>query len=193
MQKDKKTKEKEKVTFKEWLKDNVKALFWAVLIALTVRSFTFEPFNIPSGSMIPSMLIGDYLFVNKFSYGYSRYSLPFGIPLIPGRVFYTQPKRGDIIVFRLPTDTSIDYIKRVVGVPGDEIQVIEGILHINGKPVKRTFKKIVMEDRGGVPAAHSLYDEELPEGLVHPILEYSDSELQDNTENKKEIKMQIRI
>ena len=182
MQKDKKKKEKEKVTLKEWIKDNAKALFWAILIAFTVRSCTFEPFNIPSGSMIPTMLVGDYLFVNKFSYGYSRYSFPFGIPLVPGRVFYTQPKRGDIIVFRLPTDTSVDYIKRVVGLPGDEIQVINGILHINGKPVKRTFKKIVMEDRGGVPTPHSLYDEELPEGLVHSILEYSDSEPQDNTQ-----------
>ena len=167
--------------FKEWAKENIKALFWAILIALTVRSCTFEPFNIPSGSMIPTMLVGDYLFVNKFSYGYSRYSFPFGMPLVSGRVLYTAPKRGDIVVFRLPTNTSVDYIKRVIGLPGDRIQVKGGILHINGQPVKRTFKEIVMEERMGQKIPHKLYDEELPEGLIHPILEISDNEKLDNT------------
>lgn len=181
MQKDKKTSKNEKTTFKEWFKDNAKALFWALLIALTVRSCAFEPFNIPSGSMIPTLLVGDYLFVNKASYGYSRYSFPFGMPIVSGRVFYSEPKRGDIVVFRLPPHPSVDYIKRVIGLPGDRIQVKDGILHINGQPVKRTFKKIVLEERMGVNVPHALYDEELPNGLVHEILEVSDSEPKDNT------------
>lgn len=181
MQKDKKTSKNEKTTFKEWFKDNAKALFWALLIALTVRSCAFEPFNIPSGSMIPTLLVGDYLFVNKASYGYSRYSFPFGMPIVSGRVFYTEPKRGDIVVFRLPPHPSVDYIKRVIGLPGDRIQVKDGILHINDQPVKRTFKKIVLEERMGVNVPHALYDEELPNGLVHEILEVSDSEPKDNT------------
>ncbi len=181
MQKDKKNTKKEPQTFKAWLKDNAKALFWAILIALTVRSCAVEPFNIPSGSMIPSLLVGDYLFVSKTSYGYSRYSFPFGIPLVKGRIFYSEPERGDIVVFRLPTNTSVDYIKRVIGLPGDKIQLKGGILHINGQPVKRTFKKVVMEQRMNKQVPHTLYDEELPNGVIHPILEVSDSEFQDNT------------
>ena len=181
MTKDKKNTKKENITFKEWLKENAKALFWAILIAFSVRSCALEPFNIPSGSMIPTLLVGDYLFVNKNSYGYSKYSFPFGLAPISDRVFYSEPKRGDIVVFRLPTNTSIDYIKRVIGLPGDKIQVKGGILHINDKPVQRTFKKIVMEDRYGQKIEHRLYDETLPNGVVHEILEASDFEPQDNT------------
>jgi signal peptidase I len=101
-----------------------------------VRSVAFEPFNIPSGSMIPTLLIGDYLFVSKYSYGYSRYSLPFGLPLIPGpgRLFYHEPKRGDVVVFKWPVDNSTDYIKRVIGVPGDRIRVTHGVLYVNDQP-----------------------------------------------------------
>jgi signal peptidase I len=90
------------------LLDTVKTVVYAVLIALVVRTFAYEPFNIPSGSMIPTLLVGDYLFVSKFSYGYSRYSLPFGLPLFSGRIFFHPPRRGDVAVFRLPTDPSID-------------------------------------------------------------------------------------
>jgi len=115
--------------------DTIRTVFYAVLIALLVRTVAYEPFNIPSGSMIPTLLVGDYLFVSKFSYGYSRYSLPFGLPLIPGRIFFSEPKRGDVVVFKLPTDNSTDYIKRLVGLPGDKIQVVRGILNINGQPV----------------------------------------------------------
>ena len=176
MKKNEKTKEK--VTFKKWLADNFKALLWALLIALTVRSCAFEPFNIPSGSMIPSLLIGDYLFVNKASYGYSRHSFPFSLPIIPtGRAFYTQPERGDVVVFRLPSDTSVDYIKRVIGLPNDKIQVKKGILHINGEPIKRNFIKMVKENN----AIYSLYDEVLPNGFSHQIWELSDNMPQDDT------------
>src|SRR3954447_10191332 len=112
--------------------DTIKTIIYAVLIALVVRTVAYEPFNIPSGSMVPTLLVGDYLFVSKFSYGYSRYSLPFGLPLFSGRIFGREPQRGDVAVFKLPTDPKVDYIKRIIGLPGDQIQVRGGILYING-------------------------------------------------------------
>src|SRR3546814_9973725 len=95
--------------------DTIRTVIYAVLIAVVVRAFAYEPFNIPSGSMIPTLLVGDYLFVSKFSYGYSRYSLPFGLPLFEGRIWAEEPERGDVIVFKLPRDNETDYIKRLVG------------------------------------------------------------------------------
>jgi signal peptidase I len=117
--------------------ETVKVIVQALLIALVVRTVLFQPFNIPSGSLVPTLLIGDYLFVSKYSYGYSRYSIPFGPPVMHGRIWASEPKRGDIAVFKLPKDNSTDYIKRVIGLPGDRIQVTNGILTINGQPVKR--------------------------------------------------------
>src|ERR671934_2761040 len=117
--------------------ETLRVIFHALIIALVIRTFLFQPFNIPSGSMKATLLIGDYLFVSKYSYGYSHYSLPLSPPLFSGRIFGSEPKRGDVVVFRLPTDDSVDYIKRVIGLPGDRIQMIEGVLHINGQPVKR--------------------------------------------------------
>src|SRR5262244_3647542 len=117
--------------------DTVKTVVYAVLIALVVRTVAYEPFNIPSGSMVPTLLIGDYLFVSKFSFGYSRYSLPFGLPLFSGRIFFHSPERGDVVVFKLPTDNSTDYIKRVIGMPGDRIQMKSGNLYINDQLVSR--------------------------------------------------------
>src|SRR5216110_1493248 len=98
----------------------VRTVVFALLIAVGIRTIAFEPFNIPSGSMIPTLLIGDYLFVSKYSYGYSRYSLPLGLPLFSGRILFHSPERGDVAVFKLPTDNSTDYIKRVIGLPGDQ-------------------------------------------------------------------------
>src|SRR6266550_7252367 len=115
--------------------DTIKTVVYAVLIAVAVRTVAYEPFNIPSGSMVPTLLVGDYLFVSKFSYGYSRYSLPFGLPLFAGRIMSRPPRRGDVAVFKLPTDTSTDYIKRIVGLPGDRIQVRHGQLYINDQLV----------------------------------------------------------
>jgi signal peptidase I len=109
-------------------------IFEALLIALVIRTLLFQPFNIPSGSMEPTLLIGDYLFVSKFSYGYSYYSLPFSPPLFSGRFLAREPTRGDVIVFRHGDD---DYIKRLIGLPGDRIQVVGGTVVINGKPVER--------------------------------------------------------
>src|SRR6266849_8025777 len=116
--------------------ETIKTVVYAVLIALVVRTVAYEPFNIPSGSVVPTLLVGDYLFVSKFSYGYSRYSLPLGLPLISGRIFFTPPVRGDVVVFKLPRDNSSDFIKRVIGLPGDRIQMREGRLYINGEQVK---------------------------------------------------------
>src|ERR671934_2912808 len=114
-----------------------RVIFHALIIALVIRTFLFQPFNIPSGSMKATLLVGDYLFVSKYSYGYSHYSLPFSPPLFSGRIWSSPPDRGDVVVFRLPRDDSTDYIKRVIGLPGDEIQMIHGVLHINGKPVPK--------------------------------------------------------
>ena len=111
-----------------WLGDFIKVIVEALLIALVIRTCLFQPFNIPSGSLIPTMLVGDYLFVSKYSYGYSKYSIPFDPPLFSGRIWAAEPKRGDIVVFKLPTDTSKDYIKRLIGLPNDRIQMINGVL-----------------------------------------------------------------
>ena len=106
--------------------DNLKTLIYAILIAFFIRTFIIQPFTIPSGSMLPNLLVGDYLFVSKYSYGYSRYSLPFSPNIFQNRVFKKLPERGDVVVFRLPKDPSIDYIKRIIGLPGDEIKIING-------------------------------------------------------------------
>src|SRR5271168_1894010 len=116
--------------------ETIRTVIYAVLIALVVRTFAIEPFNIPSGSMQPTLLVGDYLFVSKYSYGYSRHSLPFSLPLISGRIFFHQPVRGDVVVFKLPSDNRTDYIKRVIGLPGDHIKVEHRVLFINGVAVK---------------------------------------------------------
>ena len=156
------------------LVETIKTVVYAVLIALAVRTFAYEPFNIPSGSMIPTLLVGDYLFVSKFSYGYSRYSLPFGLPLFSGRIFFHPPRRGDVAVFRLPTNPSIDYIKRIVGLPGESIQVKHAILFINGKPVsrKRIQDYLYREDGTVIPVPQ--YIETLPDGVKHRIIQVMD-------------------
>ena len=108
-----------------------------LLIVVIFRSFIFSPFNIPSESMLPRLMNGDYLLAAKWPYGYSKYSLPFSLPLIPGRLLAGQPQRGDVVIFKAPPLNDTDYIKRVVGLPGDRIQVIDGQLFINDKPVPR--------------------------------------------------------
>ena len=154
----------------------VRTILYAVLIAVAVRTFLFEPFSIPSGSMIPTLLVGDYLFVSKYSYGYSRYSLPFGLPLIPGRILASPPERGDVVVFKLPADNSTDYIKRIVGLPGDQIQVKSGVLNINGEPVKRELVgQYVVRDGFSAPHTFQRYIETLPNGRAHAIIEVNDN------------------
>jgi len=152
--------------------ETVKVIVQALLIAVVVRTVLFQPFNIPSGSLVPTLLIGDYLFVSKYTYGYSRYSIPFGPPVISGRVWAAEPKRGDIAVFKLPKDNSTDYIKRVIGLPGDKIQVTGGILQINGRPVKRErVEDYSTQDAFGRIVAVPQYKETLPEGVEHLVIE----------------------
>lgn len=164
------------------LGETVKTIIYAGLIALGVRTFAYEPFNIPSKSMVPTLLVGDYLFVSKFSYGYSRHSLPFSLPLISGRIFASAPERGDVAVFKLPADNSTDYIKRIIGLPGDRIQVVNGILVINGTPVeRRRVGEYVDTDEYGNATTYAKYIETLPGGREHVIIEKSDNGQLDNT------------
>lgn len=160
----------------------IKTVIIAVAIALVVRTLLFEPFSIPSGSMLPTLLVGDYLFVSKYAYGYSRYSLPFGLPLIPDRVLAAPPRRGDVVVFKLPADNSTDYIKRVIGLPGDRIQLKQGLLYINDKPVQRKpVGDIVLPGANGLNQRYHRYVETLPNDVSHVIIEISDSGPFDNT------------
>ncbi len=168
----------------EGLWDMIKTVIYAVMIAVIVRTFAYEPFNIPSGSMEPTLEIGDYLFVSKFSYGYSKHSLPFSLPLIPGRILFTEPERGDVAVFKLPSDGRTDYIKRIVGLPGDKIQVINGRLNINGAVVDRKIDGFYIDRDfpGGVRQIRQ-YAETLPNGVVHAIIEeLGDNARLDNTD-----------
>ncbi len=167
--------------------ETVRTVIYAVLIALLVRTFGYEPFNIPSGSMVPTLLIGDYLFVSKFAYGFSRHSLPFSPRLFDGRIFAREPERGDVAVFKLPSDNKTDYIKRIVGLPGDRIQVISGILHINGEPVKRRrLSDFRTRNLFGSRMLAPRYLETLPNGVRHDIVEEAgDNGSLDNTDTYK--------
>jgi len=171
------TKPKADGGFTEVLKIFVSAFF----IAFLIRSFAYEPFSIPSGSMEPTLQIGDTLFVSKFAYGYGPYSIPFIKLPFDGRIGGTGPERGDIVVFKLPTDTSTDYIKRVIGLPGDQVQVVDGRLYINDKLVERDFKADVLEFNSGIRLPRKLYHETLPNGVVHEIYEENDNQPLDDT------------
>jgi signal peptidase I len=141
----------------------------ALLIALTFQTFLFQPFKIPSESMKPTLLIGDYLFVSKYSYGYSRYSIPLSPPLFSGRIFAAPPERGDVVVFRLPADDSEDYIKRVIGLPGDRVQLRRGVLYLNDEPVRRErIEDYVDPEREGVRVER--WRETLPNGVTFTTL-----------------------
>lgn len=178
--------------------ETLKTIVYAIIIALFIRTFFYEPFSIPSASMVPTLLVGDYLFVSKFSYGYSRYSLPLGLPLFSGRIFFNEPHRGDVVVFRLPCnfpqldpptaaiyrercDDTSDFIKRLVGLPGDKIQMINGILNINGQPIKRDRLDPYFYTDEGHTQTFTQYIETLPNGYKHNIIEISDDQPLDNT------------
>ena len=156
--------------------ETVKVILQAVVIAIIIRTLLFQPFNIPSGSLIPTLDIGDYLFVSKYSYGYSHYSLPSFLDWVPnemhGRIFASQPKRGDVIVFKLPRDDSLDYIKRLIGLPGDKIQMIHGRLIINGQMAEREpLPPYMTTDHFGRPVEVPHYLETLPGGVKHEIIQ----------------------
>lgn len=132
---------------KSSLINNFKALFWALIIAGVIRTFAIEPFKIPSGSMKPNLLVGDFLFVSKWDYGYSRYSFPFGIPPFKGKIFESNPERGDVIVFKLPGQENINYVKRLIGLPGETIKVINGEVYIKSNNSKE-FEMLNQFDDG---------------------------------------------
>jgi signal peptidase I len=166
----------------------VLTLFYALLLAMVFRSLLFQPFHIPSGSMKDTLLVGDYLFVSKFSYGYSRFSFPYSLPLFEGRIgFDSRPERGDVIVFRPEPSPEVDFIKRVVGLPNDTVQMIEGRLHINNLPV--TLERIDdFQDRADDGSSRSVrrYEETLPssdggENIKHHVLDVNQMGLYDNT------------
>jgi signal peptidase I len=159
-----------------------RTLFYAAAIALVIQTFAFKLFNIPSGSMMGTLLIGDYLFVSKYSYGYSRFSLPLSLPLFSGRIFGAEPQRGDVVVFRLPKDDSIDYIKRVIGLPGDRVQMIDGLLYINRVPVKRERVADFIDDEKGGAGRIRRWRETLPNGLSYETLDLQDNGYLDNTQ-----------
>ena len=165
----------------DWFKSNFLSLFYAILIAIIIRTFFFQAFFIPSSSMEPTLLVGDRIFVSKFSYGYSKHSFPFSLPLINERVLFSEPERGDIIVFKTPENLRIDYIKRLVGLPGDKIQMIDGILHINDIPVKR--KKIRSETKlinNGQIRNVLIYEETLPNNISYETFDIGNTRA-DNT------------
>tara|TARA_B100001093_G_scaffold239226_1_gene229140 strand:- start:2392 stop:3126 length:735 start_codon:yes stop_codon:yes gene_type:complete len=119
--------------------DNIKTLFYALIIAIIIRSLLLQPFYIPSSSMEPTLLVGDRLFVTKYSYGYSKHSFPFSPPILSSRIFFSDPKRGDVVVFKTPSDNRTDYIKRLIGLPGDKIQFIDSNLYINSSEILKSL------------------------------------------------------
>ena len=164
----------------------VKTVISAGLIAIVIRTFLFQPFNIPSGSMENTLLVGDYLLVEKFSYGYSRYTFPFGgWPLgdkMHGRFLERPPQRGDVVVFKFPQDNSTDFIKRLIGLPGDKIQMINDVLYLNGKPVQRERIADYVGMLDGEEGSWPQYRETLPGGKTYLTMDkYKDGQL-DNTE-----------
>ena len=154
-----------------WVKDNLKAVISAFVLYVTFTTFLFQPFNIPSESMLPTLKVGDFLFVSKYSYGYGRYALPFPVDLVPvlrdKRVFSREPKRGDIVVFE-NEKLGVTYIKRLIALPGDTLQVKDGIVYLNGEPLKRTQAHDFVDEEG---QAFSAFIETLPSGVSYTILE----------------------
>ena len=159
-----------------------KIIIQALILAMIVRVFFYQPFNIPSGPMKDTLLVGDYLFVSKLSYGYSRYTFPWGPPIFSGRVFGAEPKRGDVAVFKLPRDNSTDYIKRVIGLPGDEIQMKDGVLFINGTAIpKRRAGSYVARSENGLTYRIPKFEETLPNGVKYFVLDAEQNAPFDNT------------
>ena len=150
----------------------ISTIIYALLIALVVRTVAYEPFNIPSESMLPSLLVGDYIFVSKFSYGYSKHSVIFSPDIGEGRIFESAPKRGDVAVFKLPLDNATDYVKRIIGLPGDRIQVRRGVLYVNGEAVRRErVDDFRYEGPGGRVFMVPRYRETLPNGVAYETLD----------------------
>ena len=166
---------------KNSLISNLKSIFLAVFIALIIRSFFVEPFNIPSGSMKPNLLVGDFIFVSKWSYGFSKHSLPFSIPLIPGKIFSKLPERGEVVVFKTPEDNRTDYIKRVIGLPGDRIQIIDGKIIINDNLIlRKKLKDFIDTDKNSSIKRIRKYKEYFFNKEIE-VLDITDQGIVDNT------------
>jgi signal peptidase I len=147
-----------------------------------IRTFLFQPFSTPIGSLKPTLLVGDYFLASKFSYGYSRYSVPLSPPLFSGRIFATEPQRGDVVVFRVPKSPSTDYVERVIGLPGDRIQIINELLHINGTQVQREqIEDFIETDESGPPRRVTQWRETLPNGVSYATINLTDNGYYDNT------------
>ena len=150
--------------------ENLKTLFYALIIALLIRSFIFQPFYIPSSSMEPNLLIGDRLFVSKYSYGYSRHSLPFSPKILDHRIFKRTPRRGDVIVFKTPADNRTDYIKRLIGIPGDTVEIINGDLYLNDiKIIKKKINSSLIIKCGSENINAIFFEETLPNGKTYLV------------------------
>ena len=150
--------------------ENIKTIIYAIIIAVLIRSILLQPFYIPSSSMEPNLLVGDRLFVTKFTYGYSRHSLPFSPPIFKNRIFTDDPERGDVAVFKTPADNRTDYIKRVIGLPGDTIQFINGDLYLNGNQILRTIRsKNINNYCGKSKIKVNTFEEKLPNGKVYLV------------------------
>ena len=161
---------------------NLKSIFIAIFIALLIRSFIFEPFNIPSGSMKPNLLVGDFIFVSKYSYGFSKHSLPFSIPLIPDKIFSNTPERGDVVVFKTPENNRTDYIKRVIGLPGDKIEIKNGIIFINGSEIlRKKLNDFIDTDNDTNNKRVRMYNEYFFNKEIN-ILDITDNGIADNTQ-----------
>lgn len=159
--------------------ETIKVVVQALLLAVFVRTLLFQPFTIPSGSMIPTLLVGDYLFVSKYTYGYSKFSLPLSPDIMEGRIWEGTPKRGDIAVFRLPSNTEIDYIKRVIGLPGDKVQMKDGKLFINAEPVNTVSAGMYQHPEGGPQVP--MFTETLANGVSYNTLDANRRSQGDNT------------
>ena len=153
---------------KKFFVENFKTIIYALLIAIFIRSIFIQPFYIPSSSMEPNLLVGDRLFVTKYSYGYSKHSFPFSPNLFTGRLFFNLPKRGDVVVFKTPSDNRTDYIKRLIGIPGDTIQFIDGDLFLNDNQILKTKKKSINKIYSGNSNFQAnTFEEKLPNGVKY--------------------------
>ncbi len=163
---------------KKFIIENTKTIFYALIIAITIRSFLIQPFYIPSSSMEPSLLIGDRLFVTKYSYGYSKHSFPFSLPILRGRLFFDKPQMGDVVVFKTTRDNRTDFIKRLIGLPGDSIQFINGDVYINNKIISKTVISnsdvIYCGDKVNV----NTFQETLPNGKSHKTVYHKNNSFQ---------------
>ena len=168
-----------KKNIKNVVLDNIKTLIYALFIAILLRSLLYQPFYIPSSSMEPTLLVGDRLFVSKFAYGYSKHSFPFSPPIYGKRIFFKEPQRGDLIVFKTPSDNRTDYIKRLIGMPGDTLQFINGDIYLNKKKIIKNKVDESMSIRcGKINFPVKIYEETLPNGVKYKAVYNSVGTLQ---------------